>query len=326
MSDSSNKYANSIFWVELGKINPNPYQPRREFDELKLKDLADSIRQYGILQPLVVTREEVEKENGGISTRYELIAGERRLRASKIAGLYQVPVVIREGDADDERERMKLELAIIENVQREDLNPVDRAHAFRRLVDEFNFKHSHIARKIGKSREYVSNTMRLLALPQELIDAISQKKITEGHARPLLMLVDHPEEQSTLFKEILYKKLTVREAERIARHTAHEKVRKHSPELDPQILALEQKFIANLGTRVSIEHREVGGKLTIDFYSIDELHALFDRLQKSAQGDMKGGNSFEDTLDTQDAQDESTFSSEDEKRDEDLYSIKNFTV
>ena len=240
-------YENSIFWVEVDKIFPNPYQPRREFDEARLKDLADSIKQYGVLQPLVVTREEVEKEDGGIATRYELIAGERRLRASKLAGLAQVPVVIRMGDPAEERDRMKLELAIIENVQREDLNPIDRAQAFRRLVDEFSFKHSHIAEKIGKSREYVSNSIRLLALPEELMTAMLERKITEGHARPLLMLVDHPEEQSTLYKEILIKKLTVREAERIARHIAHDKVRKKSAELDPEILALEQKFISNLG-------------------------------------------------------------------------------
>lgn len=312
-------YENSIFWVELDKIFPNPYQPRREFDEARLKDLADSIKQYGVLQPLVVTREEVEKEDGGITTRYELIAGERRLRASKLAGLLQVPVVIRMGDPAEERDRMKLELAIIENVQREDLNPIDRAQAFRRLVDEFNFKHSHIAEKIGKSREYVSNSIRLLALPEELMKAMLERKITEGHARPLLMLVDHPEEQSTLYKEIILKKLTVREAERIARHIAHDKVRKKSAELDPEILALEQKFISNLGTRVQIERREMGGKITIDFYTLEELHALFDRLQAKEEGGVVGEVSVSE-------EEEGDGAPEAPKEEDDLYSLKNFTI
>ena len=128
----SQLYNNSIFWVDIDKIKPNPFQPRREFDEDRLKDLADSIRQYGLLQPLTVSREEVEKEDGGISVTYELIAGERRLRASKIAGLEQVPVIIRVGDDN----MAKLELAIIENLQREDLNAVERARAFMRLADE----------------------------------------------------------------------------------------------------------------------------------------------------------------------------------------------
>ena len=160
----SNIYNNSIFGVEVDKVKPNPYQPRREFDEYRLKDLADSIRQYGVLQPLIVTRKEVEHEDGGLTVEYELIAGERRLRAAKLAGLLQVPVIIRTGDEDNER--AKLEIAIIENVQREDLNPVDRARAFKKLVEHFGFKHHEVSQKISKSREYVSNSIRLLSLPQ----------------------------------------------------------------------------------------------------------------------------------------------------------------
>src|SRR3989344_1212420 len=133
---------NSIFWVEVDKIKPNPYQPRQEFDEARLNDLADSIRQYGILQPLVVTRREILKEDGGLAVEYELISGERRWRASKIAGLSQVPVLIR---SSEEGDRMKLELAIIENLQREDLNPVDRAHSFKRLVEDFKFNQGDIS-------------------------------------------------------------------------------------------------------------------------------------------------------------------------------------
>ena len=155
-------YNDSIFWIEVDKIKPNPFQPRKEFNEAALQDLADSIRQYGVLQPLVVTRKEIQKADGGLASEYELIAGERRLRASKIAGLAQVPVLIREGQETD---MMKLELAIIENLQREDLNPIDRARAFDRLANEFGFKHAQIGEKIGKSREYVSNSLRLLTLP-----------------------------------------------------------------------------------------------------------------------------------------------------------------
>lgn len=164
-------YNDSIFHIEVGKIKPNPFQPRKEFDEARLRELADSIRQYGVLQPLVVTRKEIAQDDGGLAVEYELIAGERRLRAARIAGLTQVPVVIR---AQADTDQMKLELAIIENLQREDLNPIDRAMAFRRLADEFGFKHTEIAKKIGKSREYVSNSLRLLMLPQDVLDAIAQ--------------------------------------------------------------------------------------------------------------------------------------------------------
>jgi ParB family chromosome partitioning protein len=218
----SNLYSNSIFFIEVDKIVPNPYQPRREFDPGPLKDLAESIRQYGILQPLTVSRVERETGDGGLVTEYELIAGERRLRASRLAGLTEVPAIIRVGDDS----MMKLELAIIENLQREDLNAVERARAFARLVEEFKFTHTQIGQKMGKSREYVSNTVRLLSLPQEILDALSVGKINEGHTRPLMMLSSRPEEQATLFKEIQFRKITVREAERIARRIAVDKVRK----------------------------------------------------------------------------------------------------
>ena len=143
---------NAIFFIEVDKIEPNPYQPRKEFNEEKLNDLAGSIRMYGILQPLTVIRKEFEKEDGGIGVMYELIAGERRLRASMIAGLREVPALIRTQEDDS---RVKLGLAIIENLQREDLNPVDRARSFQQLADEFGLKHVEIAKKVGKSREYV---------------------------------------------------------------------------------------------------------------------------------------------------------------------------
>ncbi|HEU5114212.1 MAG TPA: ParB/RepB/Spo0J family partition protein, partial [Candidatus Paceibacterota bacterium] len=154
---ASQFFGDSIFWIETDKIRPNPYQPRREFDEAALRDLGESIRMYGLLQPLVVTRTEIPKEDGGLAVEYELISGERRLRASKLIGLQQVPAIIR---ADSENARLKLELAIIENLQREDLNPVERARSFQQLADEFGLKHIQIAQKIGKSREYVSNSIR----------------------------------------------------------------------------------------------------------------------------------------------------------------------
>lgn len=259
----------AIFWVEIDKIRPNPYQPRTEFDETKLRDLADSIRQYGVLQPLVVTRHEEEKPDGGIATFYELIAGERRLRASKLSGLLQVPVIIR---SSEEHDRMKLELAIIENLQREDLNAIDRARAFERLQREFKLNNSEIARKVGKSREYVSNSLRLLNLPQEVQDAVVGGKIAEGHARALLMLIDRPEEQKTVFKDILLRKLSVRDVEKITRHIAVEKVRKK--DLRPEITALERVFSERLGTRVEIREQEQGGKLIINFFTTEDLESI----------------------------------------------------
>ena len=266
----SQLYNNSIFWVDIEKIKPNPFQPRREFDEERLKDLADSIRQYGVLQPLVVSRIEMTREDGGMFVEYELIAGERRLRASKIAGLTEIPVIIRVGDDN----MAKLELAIIENLQREDLNSVERARAFMRLVEEFKFTHAQIGQKVGKSREYVSNTLRLLALPQEILDALSGGKISEGHTRPILMLTDRPEEQMVLFKEIVFKKMTVRDAEKEARRIAYDRVRKKEYIIDPEIVEMEEKLQESLGTKVHIEKKENGGYITIDFFTNDDLYTI----------------------------------------------------
>ena len=268
-------YNNAIFWVEVDKIRPNPFQPRREFDEAKLNDLARSIRQYGVIQPLTVTRREIQKPDGGIATEYELVAGERRLRASKIAGVTTVPALIRETEDDD---KTKLELAIVENLQREDLNPVDRAKAFQQLVAEFGFKHAEVAEKVGKSREYVSNSIRLLALPQEMLDALMNGKINEGHTRPLLMLNDRPQEQNTLFREVMLKRLTVRDTESIARRIATDRVRKKEYLYSPEILDMEKELGEALGTRVAIETKENGGKLVIDFMGEDDLRVIFANL------------------------------------------------
>jgi ParB family chromosome partitioning protein len=235
---------------------------------------------YGILQPLTVTRKEFEKPDGGLGVEYELIAGERRLRASKIAGLQQVPALIRTGEQDD---KVKLELAIIENLQREDINSVDRARAFKRLADEFGMKHVQIAEKVGKSREYVSNTMRILDLPEEILNALSEGKLSEGHTRPLLMLSDRKEEQLVLFKEIVIKKITVREAESIARNVAQDRVRKKSL-IDPALIELERKFKETLGTKVYIEKKEHGGRIMIDFFDHADVQALLERFLQSGMG------------------------------------------
>jgi len=271
----SDLYRDSIFWVEVERIQPNPFQPRRDFDKSKLEELAESIRMYGLLQPLTVTRKEVEHPDGGISVTYELIAGERRLRASKIAGVSQVPVIIRSGEDDDQ---VKLELAIIENLQREDLNPVDRAQAFHKLYKDFGFTHAQIGKKMGKSREYVSNTLRLLSLPEAILAYLSEGRISEGHTRPLLMLSNKPEEQMVLAREVVMKKLTVRETESIARRSAQDRVSERH-KIDPGIISVEQALTERLGTRVTIEPREVGGRLVISFFSAEDLQALMDTMR-----------------------------------------------
>jgi ParB family chromosome partitioning protein len=276
---------NAVYWIEAEKILPNPYQPRREFDQNNLKDLAESIRQYGVLQPLVVTRREEQHEDGSISVFYELIAGERRLRASKLAGIKEIPCVVRIGDDN----RSKLELAIIENIQREDLNAVDRAKSFQQLADEFKLSWAEIGKKVGKSREYVSNTVRILMLPQEILDALVAGKISEGHTRPLLMLVDKPAEQVTLFKEMLLRKMTVREAESLARRVAFDKVRKKSLMANPEVVDLEERLAESLGTRVHIEPKEKGGKITIDYFSYDELLSLTSIIKRAGTGKTHEG-------------------------------------
>jgi ParB family chromosome partitioning protein len=335
----SQLYSDSIFWVDVEKIKPNPFQPRREFDEARLRDLADSIRQYGILQPLTVSRIETIRDGEGIVVEYELIAGERRLRASKLAGLTQVPVVIRIGDDN----MAKLELAIIENLQREDLNAVERARAFSRLVEEFKFTHTQIGVKVGKSREYVSNTLRLLALPQEVLDALSGGKISEGHTRPILMLADRPEEQMVLFKEIMFKKMTVRDAEKVARKIAFDRVRKKEYMPDPEISEIEGKLQETLGTRVHIERKEQGGYITIDFFTNEDLRTILEIIKSDT---AKNPNAMLERFMSTQVQTPSPTPSpeiqiaiEDDihliddrtgeeitKAEEDLYNIKNFSL
>ena len=221
---------------------------------------------------------------------------------------------------------MKLELAIIENIQREDLNPVDRARAFERLVKEFNFKHHEVGKKVGKSREYVSNSLRILSLPEHIVNALSEGKISEGHTRPLMMLIDRPQEQETLFKEIIFKKLNVREAESIARHIAVERARKL---IDQELIDIEDLFKEKLGTRVRIEKKEEGGRVTIDFFNKDDLRALLERI--NAESAQKEEISLENVAPLTEeervmAEDDPSSAKASEGEDESLYSVTNFSI
>jgi ParB family chromosome partitioning protein len=308
----------SIFWVEIEKIVPNPYQPRRDFDEQKLKELGESIRMYGLLQPITVTRREIPLDDGAFRSEYELIAGERRLRASKLAGLSQIPVIIRTGEDGD---LMKLELAIIENLQREDLNPIDRAAAFRQLAEKFELSHSQVAAKVGRSREFVSNTLRLLHLPQHILEAIQGGQISEGHGRALLMLAGRAEEMDTIFREILLKKLSVREVERISRKIAVDRVRKKNYDVDPELLEMERQLTESLGTRVQIERKDFGGKLVIDYFSPDDLKKI---LMLIADGKAASGEDGILPLAVEMPETEEPTAAETD--DADLYAIRHFSV
>ncbi|MCR4325789.1 MAG: ParB/RepB/Spo0J family partition protein [Patescibacteria group bacterium] len=332
----SNGRYDSVYWVEVERIKPNPFQPRKNFDEAALASLAESIRQYGVLQPLTVTRKEIERPGEGIFVEYELIAGERRLRAAKLAGVREVPVVIRTSEDTD---RMKLEIAIIENLQREDLNVIDRALAFRRLVEEFGLKHIEVGKRVGKSREYVSNTLRILSLPQEMQVALAAGEINEGHTRPLLMLIDRTAEQKTLFEEIRTKGLTVRDSEQVARRIATDRARK--PDLTPELLLLERELTESLGTRVRIEKKQDGGKVLIDFFSVDDLshiREILARAKKEATAPAQETPEFrteavnEEVVDAMkeplSVGEAASERRKEEKKDsdDDLYAISNFSV
>ncbi len=250
-----------VLEVEIEKIKENPRQPRSHFSPSDLEDLISSIKEHGILQPLIVT-----KTNG----TYELIAGERRLRSARTLGLKTVPVIVR-----DANEQEKLELALIENIQRQDLNAIEEAIAYSALIDEFNLTQEEVANRVGKSRSAVANTLRLLDLPESILKALRDGKITKSHARTLLAQKD-PAKQLALFKQMLQGGVTVREAEaRVSR------VKSHSRRLgskDPNIAAHEKRLRELLGTKVQIKEKNGKGKVTIDFYSREELMDLLDRL------------------------------------------------
>jgi len=260
-----------IFYIEINKIRSNPYQPRKNFDQSGLEALANSIRDHGVLQPLLVSR--LEKDSG--SVEYQLVAGERRLLASKMVGLNQVPVIVREPT-----EQEKLEISLIENVQRLDLNAMEKAEAYKRLQDEFNLLQKDIARMVGRSREAVANTMRLLDLPNEARRALREEKITEGHARAILA-VDDPKKQKALLTQILKNGISVREAESFGQKLRiWQPVKRHVSSAAKEIKDLEEKIRGILGTK-NLRLNTVGGrpKLTVFFNSKKELEKFLERFK-----------------------------------------------
>lgn len=252
-----------VLEIPVAKILPNPHQPRVDFAEDRLKELADSIRVHGILQPLVVTRR---------GESYELIAGERRFQAAKQVGLPTVPALVR-----DAEEQQKFELAIIENIQRHDLNAIEEAKAYRRLIDEFGLTQEDVARKMGKSRSLVANTLRLLQLPAEIQRALLEGAVNEGHAKAILS-VEGLEKQMALYEAIRKDGLTVREAEIRSRQLS-EKPRKKTSAYDPELQAKEERLAQMLGTRVRIARAGKGGRITIEYYSGEDLEQLLARLK-----------------------------------------------
>jgi ParB family chromosome partitioning protein len=274
--------AASVFHIETEKIMPNANQPRRHFDEGALKDMAYSIREFGILQPLVVTR--VKKETPhGVDVEYELIAGERRLLAAKMIGLKTVPAIIRNIDF----EREKLELAIIENIQREALNPLETARAFERLRDEFKLTQREIAAKLGKSREVVANTVRLLDLPTFAQEALEKGRLSESHAR-FLLSVDDPAAQKKLFNDILEHGLTTRDVQERVQQFGGKRGRGRPPgkgtrTITPELKAIQDELSSELGAPVEIERKANTGKITITFYSEEELDNILKKIGKEEQ-------------------------------------------
>ncbi|MHB9019671.1 MAG: ParB/RepB/Spo0J family partition protein [Minisyncoccota bacterium] len=269
-----------IFHIEVDKIKPNPYQPRKNFEPEALNELASSIREYGVLHPLVVTKIETASPHG-TEVEYQLISGERRLMASKLAGLERVPVIIKAAMSDRER----LELAIIENIQRENLNPLETGRAYVKLQEQFGLTQREIAVRVGKSRESVANTMRLLNLPSFAQDALSQGQINESQARLLLMVSDMKEQQA-IFNDLVLNSLSVRELrnriktkkEKVVDNIAFDPSTSMRPKTDPEITSLEEQLMEVLGTKVKVQSEGEGGKLMINFYSKEELQGIIDKL------------------------------------------------
>lgn len=248
----------NLLEIETGKIIANPHQPRKYFEENNLKELANSIKEHGILQPLVVS-----KIGSG---QYELIAGERRLEASKLVNLKTVPVIVRSVS-----DQQKLELALVENVQRHNLNPIEEARAYLKLADEFNLTQKEIAQKSGKSRSMIANSLRLLDLPIEIQRGLMEEKITAGHARAILAL-DNPEKQRALYQLILKNGLSVRAAEeKVKSVTVKSYKRKNTKRDDPAIQDMENRLQEKLKTKVQIKKSGRSGKVVIEFYSEEEL-------------------------------------------------------
>jgi len=258
--------AGGVIEILIDDISPNPRQPRTRFDYEELEELAASIREHGMIQPLILTR-------GDMPGTFTLIAGERRWQAAKQAGLDRVPAILREAT-----EQERLELALIENIQRTDLTPLEAAEAYRQLADDFGLSQETIAKRVGKSRVAVSNTMRLLKLPDKIRQTLADGRITEGHARALLGLSTQ-QAQIAALHTVLKNNLTVRQTEELVRKLTGLKVdRTGKPTPPPEIKELEEQLRNQLGTKVTLNHKRKGGTLVIYYYSDEELNALAERL------------------------------------------------
>ena len=253
----------SIIEVNINQIVPNPHQPRLNFNEEKINELAASIKEHGIIQPLIVTQS---------GAKFELVAGERRFEASKKAGLSKVPVIIREAG-----EKEKLELAITENVQRHDLDPIEEGKAYKKLMDEFEMSQDEVAVKMGKSRSAISNKIRLLSLPVEIQKALVSGEISEGHAKAILAMPNQ-EKQRALFELIKKNGLTVRQVEEKTKEVS---VRSHSRVVnaDPHMKELENKLMGIFGTKVKLSKSGRGGRIIIEYYSDEELKGILGRIE-----------------------------------------------
>jgi ParB family chromosome partitioning protein len=261
--------------VSVDAIVPNPMQPRSIFDQESLQELAASIREVGLIQPLIVQRVQ-GMEDAAQAPRYQLITGERRWRAAQLAGLRHVEVVVKDVSPQE-----MLELALVENIQRADLNPLEEAQAYAHLVDGFGLTQEQVAVRVGRSRVSVTNTMRLLRLPEDVREMLLTNKLSEGHARALLMLDDEAEQILTA-REIARKELSVREAEELVRR--RQGVLPEAPQRanrSPETDSLERDFREAMGTRVELFRSRKGGRLVIHFYSEEDLQALYDRLVDS---------------------------------------------
>ncbi len=254
---------NRIWHIPLSEITPNSEQPRKHFSHEELEDLVASIKKHGVLQPIIIT----EKTDGG----YELVAGERRFRSSQIAGLASIPAIVRSTTAQE-----KLELALIENIQRQDLNPIEEGFAYKRLIDEFNLTQQEVSEQVGKNRSTVANMIRLLDLPEEIQKALIENKISTGKARALLSLKDE-KEQMKVFKSMIGEEMTVRDVEKEV-YGEGQKSRKGSVRRDPNVAAQEELLEERLGTKVNIMQRGKKGTITIHFSSKDELKRLLQEL------------------------------------------------
>lgn len=264
-----NSIKENIFNIEVSKIKPNPNQPRQEIDQESIKYLADSIKEHGILQPLVLTKV-IKETSRGQDAEYHLIAGHRRLAAAKLLNLPHVPAIIRSSNNQE-----KLELALVENLQREDLNPIEKAKAFQKLHEEFSLSHAEIARKVGKSREAIVNTMRLLNLPREIQTAVLANQVSEGHVRSLINIKDE-EIKKSLLNEIINNRLSVREVEQKARELKTAVARKQV--FDPKFKKIAQKMQDHLGLKVSLIKSGLGGKIVIRFADKENLEMLIKKL------------------------------------------------